>query len=574
MPLSPATLARVQAWQNAPFDAETQAEVAKMTATEKEDAFYKDLEFGTGGMRGVMGAGTNRINRYTLGAATQGFSNYLTQKHSDKKIRVALAHDSRHRSRELAQVVADVFSANGITVLLFEALRPTPVLSFAIRHHACQGGVVLTASHNPPKYNGYKVYGEDGGQVVSPADQEIIQAVRAIASPNEVKFQGKPALIQSLGAATDEAYFEQAVRLQYQPKLEEKRNLGIVFTPLHGTGITAVPELLRRAGFEKLTVVPEQAEPDGNFPTVKYPNPEEPEALDLALKLAHKNEAELVLANDPDADRVGLAVRDEAGVMQLLNGNQAAALLTAYVLEQQAAKGFENHAVIKTIVTSELLADIAKAHKLPCYDTLTGFKHIAALMGELEKKGEHFLVGGEESYGYLVGDAVRDKDGVSACLLFAEMAAWAKSQGMTLLDYLAQVYQKYGFYLEHLKSLTKEGQQGASEIQGILQHFRATPPASLAGEKLVKILDYKAQTQKELLTGEIVPLEGFPVSNVLQFFTEKGTKVSLRPSGTEPKIKFYFSLKGEYNTATSLRENLTALRTRLDAFETALLAAV
>ncbi|WP_421762940.1 phospho-sugar mutase [Ekhidna sp.] len=524
-------------------DAREQISLLLENQEELEEAFQNDLAFGTGGLRGIMGIGTNRINKFTVGMATQGFSNYLkSQFNSD--IKVAIAYDSRNNSRLFAETAAGVFSANGIKVFLFEDLRPTPELSFAIRYLGCQGGVVLTASHNPREYNGYKAYWEDGGQIVPPHDQNIIAEVQKIQSIDEINFNSNPSLIQTIGEDVDKAYLQMIHGLSLSKKeIERHSDLKIVFSPIHGTGITMVPKALEELGFKNVHVVEEQSVPDGDFPTVVYPNPEEQEAMSLALKTARNIDADLVMATDPDADRVGIAVKNSKGDFQLLNGNQTGALLVYYLLKKWSEKGLEGNEYIgKTIVTTELIRDIASAYEVNCYDTLTGFKWIADLIRSKEGK-EIFIGGGEESYGYMIGEMVRDKDAVASSVMIAEMTAWAKDKEMSVFDLLIEVYGKHGFYYEELKSITKKGLKGAEEIKDMMINFRQNPPSQLAGSHIINTIDY-LEGQKIDENGKKEPVD-LPKSNVLQYLTADGTKVSVRPSGTEPKIKFYFSVKSE-----------------------------
>jgi phosphoglucomutase len=510
------------------------------------DSFYKDLEFGTGGLRGIMGVGSNRMNKYTVGMATQGLCNYLRKCFGEDAVSVAVAHDSRNNSRFFAEITAQVFSANGITVYLFEDLRPTPELSFAIRRLGCKSGVVVTASHNPKEYNGYKAYWEDGAQLIPPHDKNVIAEVKAIKSLDDVKYEGNDSLIKTIGTDIDNAYLDMISSLGLSPDaVQKERDLKIVFSSIHGTGITLVPPILEKFGFSNVHVVDEQKHPDGNFPTVVYPNPEEAEALTLALKKAREIDADLVMATDPDSDRVGIAVKNTDGDFQLLNGNQTGSLLIYYLLtrwkENDLYSG--NEYVVKTIVTTELIKKMADDFGVKCYDTLTGFKYIAELIRELEGK-EKFIGGGEESYGYLIGDDVRDKDAIASCAMIAEMAAWTKSMGKSLFELLIEVSGKYGLYLEGLKSLTKKGKSGAEEIQDMMVNFRQNPPKSLDGSDVVMIKDYQSGITTYPINGTSEQIE-LPKSNVLQFFTEDGSKVSIRPSGTEPKIKFYFSVNSE-----------------------------
>jgi phosphoglucomutase len=548
MALTPDVQQRIASWLTPAYDADTQAEIKQLQADGQDDAltdaFYRSLEFGTGGLRGIMGAGSNRMNRYTLGMATQGLSNYLHQSFPDQEIKVAIAHDSRNNSRLFAETVASVFSGNGITVYLFEDLRPTPELSFAIRHLGCQSGCVITASHNPKEYNGFKVYWNDGSQVVAPHDKNIIVEVNKITSPTEVKFEGDPGRIHIIGQELDNAYLTELKTLSINPAaIERQHDLGIVYTPIHGSGIKLVPPGLAAFGFTNVSVVQAQATPDGNFPTVQSPNPEEKSAMQLALDQAKAQNADIVLATDPDADRVGVGVKNNAGEWVLLNGNQTAALLTHYILSARAKahKAQPNDFIVYTIVTSEILGDIARHYGVKSYRTLTGFKYIAGLIRELGSE-QNYICGGEESYGFLIGDFVRDKDAVSACALVAEMAAVAKDQGRSLYQEMEQMYAEYGLYVEDLISLTKKGQRGAEEIKEMMVELRKNPPTTLAGSPVVEVRDYDNGKITNLRTGE-VENTGLESSNVLQFLTEAGDKISARPSGTEPKIKFYFSVK-------------------------------
>jgi phosphoglucomutase len=541
-------------WLSSNIDQSSKQDIERMLEAEDQteliDSFYKDLEFGTGGLRGIMGTGSNRMNKYTIGKATQGLSNYLLRAFPDQQISVAIAHDSRNNSDLFAEITASVFSANGIKVYFFTELRPTPELSFAIRELGCQSGVVLTASHNPKEYNGYKAYWDDGAQVTPPHDVNIIDEVNAIASIDDIKFDKNPDLIEEIGDAIDEKYLAEVKKLSLSPNvIHKQKNLKIVFSPIHGTGITLVPEILSRFGFENVHVVKEQATPDGNFPTVVYPNPEEAEAMSLALKQAKSIDADLIMATDPDADRVGIGAKNKHGDYQLINGNQAAAMLVYYMLkvwsEQEKLDG--RQFVIKTIVTTDLIMDIARRFAVESYETLTGFKYIAAIIKALEGK-KKFIVGGEESYGYLVGDFVRDKDAISSCAMLAEMTAWAKNQGMGVFDLLIEIYKEFGFYKESLLSITRKGKTGAEEIQEMMKNLRANPPKTIQGSPVIDLFDYQSSESTNLATGEKKPLD-FPKSNVLQFTTEDGTKVSARPSGTEPKIKFYFSVKAPLASA-------------------------
>jgi phosphoglucomutase len=556
-----ATRKRIEKWLDGNIDKETKDAILKLKEDELIDSFYKDLEFGTGGLRGIMGPGSNRMNRYTVGMATQGLSNYLKKNFPNEQIKVAIAHDSRNNSSFFANITADVFSANGIKVFLFKELRPTPELSFAIRYLKCHSGVVITASHNPKEYNGYKAYWNDGAQMINPHDKNVIQEVQKIKDISEVKFRREESLVQIIPDVVDEAYLDQIVKLSVsRDAIKRQKDLKIIFTPIHGTGITMVSPVLKKFGFENVTVVEEQSRPDGNFPTVIYPNPEESEALTLAVKKAKEINADLVLATDPDSDRVGIAVKNHKNEFQLLNGNQTGSLLIHYMIEawKQAGKITGKEFVVKTIVTSDIIEKIAEQNGVKCYNTLTGFKYIAALIRELEGK-EKFIAGGEESYGYLIGDNVRDKDAIASCAFIAEMVAYAKDKGISLFDMMRDMYVKYGFYKEKLISITKKGKSGAEEIQAIMKDLRSTPPKTINGSKLVKLMDYEAQTSRNLLTGEISEMN-FPKENVLQFLTEDGTLISARPSGTEPKIKFYFSV----NEKLSSREDFDKVSEVLD----------
>lgn len=552
---------RVQSWLLGNYDDETKQEISEMLEscrfTELTDAFYRDLDFGTGGLRGVVGVGTNRMNRYTVGIATQGFANYLNKKYKGQSVKIAIAYDNRNSSKHLSNVCADVLTANGIKVFIYEELRPTPVLSFAVRELGCQGGIMLTASHNPKEYNGYKVYGNDGGQLVYPADVEVIQEVRAISTIDQVKFTSNPELITYVGSELDEIYFKKIQALSIRTDLGTAKNdLSIVFSPLHGTGITMVPEALSRWGFTNVHIVSSQEKPDGNFPTVAYPNPEEQEAFEQSLALANEVKADIAMATDPDCDRVGVAVRNANGAYELLNGNQLGCLLVYYVLKGLKDKNSLNEKgfVVKTIVTTDLIREIADSFGMECYNVLTGFKYIGEKITQLENQ-KTFLVGGEESYGYLVGDLVRDKDAIISCTIIAEMTAWYKSQGLTLLDALSSLYGKFGYYKEHLISVTKKGKEGLEEIAKLMDSLRQSPPTHLAGIKIANIKDYETSVSLDLISGNETVIE-LPKSNVLQFITEAGDVISVRPSGTEPKIKFYCSAK---YISTDSTENATQI---------------
>ena len=548
---------KVNAWLNGNYDQATRDEIIRLqkeNPTELTDSFYRNLEFGTGGLRGIMGVGTNRMNKYTVGMATQGYSNYLKSSFPGKEVRVAIAHDSRNNSRFFAETAANIFAANGIKVFLFQSLRPTPELSFAIRYLHCQGGLVCTASHNPKEYNGYKAYWEDGGQLVPPHDKNVIREVEKIAGLDEVKWGGGESNITMIGKEVDEAYIAMVRNLSIYPEIiERQHNLRIVYTPIHGTGIKLVPEVLQRFGFTNVHVVSEQATPDGNFPTVIYPNPEESEAMAIGLRKAQQIDADILLGTDPDADRVGIGVKDRKGQWVLLNGNQTAVLAFNYMIEARKAKGIATPAdmVIKTIVTTNLIDEIAARNGVECYNTLTGFKWIAELIREKEGK-KNYVIGGEESYGLMIGSQIRDKDAVSAVALLCEMAAYEKDKGRSLYDRLIDLYVEYGFYKEQLISITRKGMNGQKEIAGMMSTYRNHPPAAINGSPVTQLLDYELQKGRNLQTGESWTIQ-LPKSNVLQFVLADGSKISARPSGTEPKIKFYFSVHtplasaGEYD---------------------------
>jgi phosphoglucomutase len=541
-------LDRANLWLTGNFDEQTKEQVRELmkgNPSELTDSFYRDLEFGTGGLRGIMGPGTNRMNKYTVGMATQGLANYLKKMFPDANpVRMVISFDSRNNSCYFARICAEVLSANGFRVFLFDDLRPTPELSFAIRHLRCQSGIMITASHNPKEYNGYKAYWDDGAQMISPHDINVIEEVKKIRSVDEVQWSGNESLVTPVGSDVDVVYLEQVKALSLSSETVQKhKGLKIVYTPLHGAGYKMVPAVLRSYGFENVTVVAEQAMPDGNFPTVHSPNPEEPTALELALGKAEETGADLVMATDPDADRVGIAVRDNSGKFVLLNGNQTAALLFYYVLtrwrEKRMLTGREY--IVKTIVTSELLSDIANHFGVEYFDCLTGFKYIADVIRRNEGK-KTYVIGGEESFGYLVGDFVRDKDAVSACAMIAEACAWMAGQGGSLFDLLLKIYRQFGFYREQLLSVTRKGKSGAEEIQQMMVEYRSNPVKEIHGSRVVKIRDYQDLTEKDLVAGTVKKI-GLPESNVLQFFLEDGSKISVRPSGTEPKIKFYFSAR-------------------------------
>ncbi len=567
---------KVQKWLNSQIDNHAKEQIQELIKDEDalNEAFYKDLEFGTGGLRGIMGIGSNRINKYTVGMATQGLANYLIREFSDlDQIKVAIAHDSRNNSRFFAETTARVFAANGIKVYLFRDLRPTPELSFAIRNLKCQSGVVLTASHNPKEYNGYKAYWDDGAQMVAPHDKNVIDEVNKIGSIDDVKWDGPDSLIELIGEEVDSAYLAELRKLSLSPDaVESEKNLKIVFSPIHGTGITLVPKALEQMGFTNVTVVKEQSTPDGNFPTVVYPNPEEAEALKLALEKARSIDADLVMATDPDADRVGIACKNLEGEFVLLNGNQTGSLLIYYVLRrwQERNKLDGKQFIVKTIVTSDLIHEIAEHFEVGHFDTLTGFKYIAGIIRDLEGK-KQFIAGGEESYGYLIGDFVRDKDAVASCAMIAEMSAWAKSQGMTIYELLIKLYVQFGYYKEKLISITKKGMKGAEEISQMMAGFRADPPETLGGSKVVRMIDYKASVDKDLENGTEENID-YEKSNVLQFFTEDGYKISARPSGTEPKIKFYMSVHVPLASPEQFDETTKKLDEILESLEQDLMA--
>lgn len=542
--------AKVNAWLEGNYDASVKDEIKALqqnNPAELEDAFYKNLEFGTGGLRGIMGIGTNRMNKYTVGMATQGYANYLKQCFGE--VKVAIAHDCRNNSRFFAETTANVFAANGIKVYLFEALRPTPELSFAIRHLGCQGGVVCTASHNPKEYNGYKAYWNDGSQLVPPHDKNVIIEVEKIASVDDVKWSGGEHNITIVGKELDEAYMQMVKSLSVYPEVcAAQKDLKIVYTPIHGSGIVLVPEVLQRFGFTNITIVEEQSTPDGNFPTVVYPNPEETEAMSMGLKKAKEIDADILLGTDPDADRVAIGVKNHKGEWVLLNGNQTAMIAFNYMIEARKAKGIAqpNDMVVKTIVTTDMIDIIAAANNVGCYNVLTGFKWIAEKIRQLEGK-ENYIIGGEESFGLMIGDKIRDKDGISAVALACEMAAYEKNKGRSLFDKLIDLYLEYGFYKEALVNIVRKGMNGAKEIADMMEGYRNNPPATIDGAPVAKLFDYQLQVGKNLKTGETWKIE-LTKSNVLQFELEDGTKISARPSGTEPKIKFYFSVNAKLNS--------------------------
>lgn len=555
-------LNKVNEWLTPTFDKQTQAEIEKiMTSAPKEleDSFYKNLEFGTGGMRGVMGIGTNRINKYTLGKNTQGLSDYLKKSFPNEELKVAIAFDCRHNSDTLAKVVADVFSANGIKVYLFSELRPTPELSFAVRYLNCHAGIVLTASHNPPEYNGYKVYWQDGGQLVPPQDGEIIQLIDSL-QYNDIKFEANESLIEYIDTKIDEAFINSTIEnASFNTPKAAKDNLKIVFTSLHGTSIKLIPDVLAKAGYNNVEIVAEQAEPNGKFPTVKSPNPEEPEALAMALELAEKTNADIVVGTDPDSDRLGVAVRDLDGKMKLLNGNQTMVIMTAFLLEQwkRAGKINGNQFIGSTIVSTPMMLELASAYDLECKVGLTGFKWIAKFIKDFPN--QEFIGGGEESFGFMVGDKVRDKDAVGATLLVCEIAAQAKASGSSLYQELLNLYADLGFYKEHLISITKKGIEGANEIKQMMVDLRENPMKEINNQRVICIEDYQSSKGFDFMNEEEFEIK-IPKSNVLIYYLEDGSKICARPSGTEPKIKFYFSV----NTHLDSIENAVATEENLD----------
>ncbi|MDN3549833.1 phospho-sugar mutase [Mucilaginibacter aquaedulcis] len=567
--LDPSVLQKVNTWLQGNYDADVKQQIQKLlddkAYTELTDSFYRDLEFGTGGLRGIMGPGSNRINKYTIGAATQGLANYLKKTYPGEKIKVAIAHDSRNNADFFATTTAEVFSANGIHVYYFEALRPTPELSFAVRHLGCKSGVMLTASHNPKEYNGYKAYGEDGGQFVAPHDKAVMDEVAAIKSIDEVKFNRVDENIEVIGKDIDDLYLSEIVKLSVSPEaIKRQKDLKIVYSPIHGTGITLTPKALELFGFENVILVDEQTTPDGNFPTVVYPNPEEKEALTLALKKARETDADLVLATDPDADRVGIAVKNTDNEFILFNGNQTGSLLINYLLTAWEEKGklTGKEYIVKTIVTSNLIEQIAKAKNVTFYNTLTGFKYIGELMTQLQGK-QTFIGGGEESYGYLIGELVRDKDAIVSSAFIAEMTAYYKDKGTSLFEALIDTYVQYGFFKEKLISITKKGKTGAEEIVAMMEKFRNNPPATLGGSKVITLKDYEKGVETDLNTNTTKAIE-LPKSDVLQFITEDGSIISARPSGTEPKIKFYCSVNGKLASKAAYHETDAQLDAKID----------
>ncbi len=560
--------AKIDTWLSGNFDEATKAEIKKLQAenpNELADAFYRNLEFGTGGLRGLMGVGTNRMNKYTVGMATQGYANYLNQCFPNG-VSVAIAHDSRNNSRFFAETTANVFAANGIKVYLFEALRPTPELSFAIRTLKCQGGVVCTASHNPKEYNGYKAYWDDGSQLVPPHDKNVIKEVDKIASVDEVKWSGGEANIVLIGKEMDDQYMEMVKELSVYPEVIAKhKDLKIVFTPIHGTGITLMPQVLKKFGFENVHIVKEQEVPDGNFPTVAYPNPEESEAMSLGLKLAESIDADILCGTDPDADRLAIGVKDSHGKWVLMNGNQTAVLAFNYLIEARKTKGIAqpNDMVITTIVTTPMIDAIAKGNSLACYRVLTGFKWIADLIRQKEGT-ENYVIGGEESFGLMIGDKIRDKDGISAVALLCEMAAYEKEKGRSLYEKMIDLYVQYGYYKENLISITKKGMDGQAQIAAMMEAYRSNPPKSINGSPVVQLLDYELSKGTNPQNGDSWAID-LPKSNVLQFILEDGSIISARPSGTEPKIKFYFSVNAKLKSAAEFDQVNTAMDEKIKA---------
>lgn len=553
---------RAQSWLSEGYDADTQKEVRRMLEAEDKteliEAFYKNLEFGTGGLRGIMGAGTNRMNRYTVSMATQGLSNYLLKAFPDEQIKVVIGHDCRNNSRFFAETAANVFSANGIKVYLFDALRPTPEVSFAIRYLGCKSGVMVTASHNPKEYNGYKAYWEDGAQMIAPHDTNTIDEVTRIASIADVKQQANPALIQEIGADVDRAFIQAVKELSLSPEaIAKHHDMPIVYTPIHGTGQRIVPRALREFGFDNIIGVPEQDHISGDFPTVVSPNPEEPAALALAIERANETNADLVLGSDPDGDRLGVAVRNQKGEMELITGNQICMLLSYYSIVRRKERGDlkPDDYIVKTIVTTELIRAIADDYKVTLHDTYTGFKWIADVIRKNEGK-HRYIGGGEESYGFLWEDFIRDKSSVSACCMFSELTAWAKDKGLSILELLDEIYLRYGYYADKGMNMVRKGREGAEEIKAMMRNFRENPPKELAGQTIVKTLDYASLTSLDVASGKQSALEMPTTSNVLQYYTDGGIKLSIRPSGTEPKIKFYICVK----EPVSKREDLTKAR--------------
>lgn len=559
---------KINSWLSGNFDQSVKDEITRLQKENPDDladAFYKNLEFGTGGLRGIMGVGTNRMNKYTVGMATQGYANYLKQQFGNN-VSVVIGHDSRNNSRSFAEITANVFGANGIKVYLFESMRPTPEISFAIRKLGCKGGVVCTASHNPKEYNGYKAYWDDGAQMVPPHDKNVIIEVEKIASVDDVKWSGGEANITIIGKEMDKEYIEMVKSLSIYPEVcEAQHDLKIVYTPIHGTGITMVPDVLKRYGFTNVHIVEEQSKPDGNFPTVVYPNPEEKEAMSIGLKQAESLDADILLGTDPDSDRVGVGVKNNKGEWILLNGNQTAVLAFNYMIEARKTKGIaqSNDMVVKTIVTTDMIDVIAKANNINCYNVLTGFKWIAELIRKKEGS-ENYIIGGEESFGLMIGNKIRDKDAVSAVSIICEMAAYEKNKGRSLYQKLIDLYIQYGFYKEDLVSITKKGMNGAAEIADMMKGYRDNPPAKIDGVEVTHLLDYQLQQATDIKTKAVTKID-LPKSNVLQFVLADGGKVSARPSGTEPKIKFYFSVNTKLNSVNEFDETEKKLNNKISA---------
>lgn len=560
------TIEKAQLWLTDSFDEETKQAVQKLideNPTELEDSFYRELEFGTGGMRGIMGVGTNRLNKYTLGQATQGLANYLHQQFQGEEIKVAIAYDVRNNSREFGKIVADVLTANGIKVLLIKEHRPTPELSFTVRNKKCNAGIVLTASHNPPEYNGYKVYWNDGAQIVPPHDATIINEVQNTKF-EDIKFNGNDALIEWIGEEQDEVYIDACMENSLYQNIGREQ-LNIVFTSIHGTTYTTIPKALKKAGFTKVDLVSEQMIPSGNFPTVESPNPEEPKALSMAVDLAEITNADIVIGCDPDGDRLGVAVRNLEGKIQLLNGNQTNMILTDYILNQwqKLGKITGEEFIGSTIVTSDVFFDLAKNYGVNCKAGLTGFKWIGKMISDAEGK-EKFICGGEESFGFMTGDFVRDKDSCGSILLACEIAAWCKANGKTMFEYMIEIYQKLGLYHEGLVNVVRKGKEGAEQIKQMMTDFRNAPVATLAGSKVVLVKDFQEQTAWDLVNDKKQPMTEIPKSNVLIYYTEDGTKVAIRPSGTEPKIKFYFSVKGQISSIQDYPAQVQKLEEKME----------
>ncbi|MBN7813160.1 phospho-sugar mutase [Algoriphagus sp. H41] len=569
--IDPAILGKAQSWLDGNVDADTKASIKKLindNPTELVDSFYQDLEFGTGGLRGLMGVGSNRMNVYTVGMATQGLANYLLKSFPGEEIKVVITHDCRINNTLFAKTTADVFTANGIKVLYFREMRPTPMLSFAVRHFGCKSGVMITASHNPKEYNGYKAYWEDGAQVVAPHDTNIIKEVQKITSFDQVNWNKNDNLLEYIEDDFDKIYLDLVKGLSLSPDaIQAQKSMPIVFSPIHGASGKMVPAALKAFGFENVHIVKEQAEPDGNFPTVIYPNPEEAEALTLAVALGQKVNAELVLACDPDGDRYAAVIPNEKGEYELLNGNQTGAMISYYLLNKwkEAGKLDGNQFMVNTIVTTELINTIAAGFGVPCYNVLTGFKNIAAVIRDLEGKAT-FVGGGEESYGYLVGDFVRDKDAVSAAAIFAELVAYYKTKGMTVVDLMAEIYSKFGFYKESLISVTKKGKDGAEQIQALMNGFRSNPPSQMNGVDVERVVDVKNSTITHVKSGKVEKLD-MDKSNVMQFYLADGSKISARPSGTEPKIKYYFSVNAPLASPSDYRKVEATLVERLEGLK-------